>query len=146
MYCFLIAKLSSIHSFVRSFMHSFFYPSILPRLRHGTTLFERLPPKIDESAGPSGKIKPACTCVKREGRRVNSCDIKPLPEIDEGGETVNPIVVPPKKKKPGKGDSNDYDDDSINYDFKPKDVDGKVHKYIRKIMRMLAIDQIARYI
>lgn len=88
------------------------------RLKPGTTLFESLPPRIPKITGPV----PACTCVRHNGKRINSCDIRPAPEIEKGGQTVTPIVVPPHPKKPGNRDNKDYDPNSINYVYKPPKV------------------------
>ena len=93
------------------------------RLRPGTSLFDRLPPRI---SSVSRSVKPSCACVKRGNRRFNTCDVKPLPDTDKGGKPVKPIKVPPRPRKPGKNDNKDYDPNAINYVFKPPKVNYKV--------------------
>lgn len=93
------------------------------RLRPGTSLFDRLPPRI---SSVSRRVKPSCACVKRGNRRFNTCDVKPLPDTDKGGKPVKPIKVPPRPRKPGKNDNKDYDPNAINYVFKPPKVNYKV--------------------
>ena len=91
------------------------------RLRPGTTLFEKLPPRTSTSTLRRG-VKPSCSCVKKGNRRFNTCDVKPLPDIERGGKPVKPIKVPPKPRKPGRNDNRDYDPGSVNYVFKPPKV------------------------
>lgn len=93
------------------------------RLRPGTTLFERLPPR---TASVSRRVKPSCACVKKGNRRFNTCDVKPLPDPDKGGKPVKPIKVRPHPKKPGKTDNRDYDPNAVNYVFKPPKVKYRV--------------------
>lgn len=93
------------------------------RLRPGTSLFDRLPPRI---SSVSRRVKPSCACVKKGNRRFNTCDVKPLPDTDKGGKPVKPIKVPPRPRKPGKNDNKDYDPNAINYVFKPPKVNYKV--------------------
>ena len=93
------------------------------RLKPGTSLFERLPPRI---SSVSRRVKPSCACVKKGNRRFNTCDVKPLPDTDKGGKPVKPIKVRPHPKKPGKTDNRDYDPKSINYVFRPPKVKYRV--------------------
>ena len=99
------------------------YPNIVfiffKRLKPGATLFEKLPPRV--STLRRG-VKPSCSCVKKGNRRFNTCDVKPLPEIERGGKPVKPIKVPPRPRKPGRNDNRDYDPGSVNYVFKPPKV------------------------
>lgn len=95
----------------------------LVRLRPGTSLFEKLPPRI---SSVSRRVKPSCACVKKGNRRFNTCDVKPIPDTDKGGKPVKPIRVRPHPKKPGKTDNRDYDPNSVNYVFKPPKVKYRV--------------------
>lgn len=95
----------------------------LIRLRPGTSLFERLPPRI---SSVSRRVKPSCACVKKGNRRFNTCDVKPIPDTDKGGKPVKPIKVRPHPKKPGKTDNRDYDPNSVNYVFRPPKVKYRV--------------------
>ncbi|XP_015757096.1 PREDICTED: uncharacterized protein LOC107336222 [Acropora digitifera] len=97
-----------IYTFARKYM-----------LRPGTTLFEKLPPRT--STARRG-VKPSCSCVKKGNRRFNTCDVKPLPDIERGGKPVKPIKVQPRPRKPGRNDNRDYDPGSVNYVFKPPKV------------------------
>jgi hypothetical protein len=85
-------------------------------------LFESLPPRIPKITGPV----PACRCVRHNGKRMNSCAVRPAPELEKRGQTVTPIVVPPKPKKCGNKDNKDYDPKSINYVYKPPKTKFKV--------------------
>ena len=93
-------------------------------MRPGTSLFDRLPPRV--STGRRGGVKPSCLCVKKGSRRFNTCDVKPLPDTDRGGKPVKPIKVPPRPRKPGKNDNRDYDPNAINYVYKPPKVDYRI--------------------
>ena len=106
------ARLFCIHTIFRLF-----------RLKPGTSLFERLPPR---TSSVSRGVKPSCACVKKGNRRFNTCDVKPIPDTDKGGKPVKPIKVRPHPKKPGKTDNRDYDPNSVNYVFKPPKVKYRV--------------------
>ncbi|XP_068726460.1 uncharacterized protein, partial [Montipora capricornis] len=58
-----------IYTFARKYM-----------LKPGTTLFEKLPPRISTVRR---RVRPSCSCVKKGNRRFNTCDVKPLPDTDK---------------------------------------------------------------